>query len=290
MLPHKTAQSPLDSLIILEHSRALFLGQWEELLRLRRAVLKTAAPDDIHDLRVASRRFRAVLNLFDPVVPKASKSGLKKSIRELTRTLGGLRNVDEAVLFFESRIKPDASQTTIWHALSRQRSRELKRIIKALETLDLHGFDKTVRKMAAGLNDDCLQELNSFSLLSYFSDVSIKRYLPIHNFLAVSASPQNHSSRHALRIAIKKWRYLLEIVAQLLDRNYTPVLDILKEYQSLLGRMNDIIEFRALIGDLEHSVEEYEAMKAILLAEDALLLENFKALMERKPLVYAFLI
>lgn len=289
MLPQKTAQSPLDSSIILERSRALFLGQWEELLRLRRVVLKTAGPDDIHDLRVASRRFRAVLELFDPVVPKASKSGLKKSVRELTRTLGGLRNVDEAVLFLESRIKPDAS-TTIRHALSRQRSRELKRIIKALETLNLRSLDKTVRKMIACLNEDCLKELNRFSLLSYFSDASIKRYLPIHNFLAVSASPENHSSRHALRIAIKKWRYLLEIVAQLLDRNYTPVLDVLKEYQSLLGRMNDIIEFRALLGDLEHSVEEYEAMKAILLAEDALLLENFKALMERKPLVYAFLI
>ena len=279
------AQLPSDSSTILERSRGVFFAQWEELLRLRRAVLKTADPDDIHDLRVASRRFRALLELFGPITPKASKTGLKKNIRALTQVLGGLRNIDEALHFFESQIQ---ASTDIQHAFSQQRSKELKLISKALEAFDFRSLDKTVRKMIAGLTADCLKELNRFSLLSYFSDVSIRQSLPIHNLLAVSTSPENYSSRHALRIAIKKWRYFLEIVAQVLDRNYTPVLEMLKEYQSVLGRMNDIIEFRALLGNLELPVEDQKSLKAILLTEDALLLENFKALMERKPLVYAF--
>ena len=287
MSPKIPAQLPTDSSTILERSRGVFFAQWEDLLRLRRAVLKAADPDDIHDLRVASRRFRAVLELFGPMAPKTSKTGLKKNTRQITQVLGGLRNIDETLLFFESRITSEAF-SSLRHALSGLHSKEMKRIIKILEAFDFSHYDKTVRKMIAGLNDDCLKELNKFSLLSYLSDVSIRQYLPIHNLLAVSVLPENQSSRHALRIAIKKWRYFLEIVEQVLDRYYTPVLETLKEYQSVLGRMNDSMEFRALLGKLELPVEEQRTLDSILLAEDVLLLENYKALMEHKPLVYVF--
>lgn len=250
--------------------------------------MKTADPDDIHDLRVASRRFRAALELFDPVAAKTSGTELKKTIRTLTQTLGGLRNVDEALLFFEQRVQTDAS-ANLRHALLRLRSKELKRILKTLKKFDYRSMDKTVRKIIAGLNADGMAEMHIVSLLSYFSDVSIRRYVPIQKLVAVSIQPGNYSSRHALRIAIKKWRYFLEIIAQVLDRNYTPVLETLKEYQSLLGRMNDIIEFGVLIDNLELPVEEQESLQAILTAEDNLLMENFKALVELKPLTYTFL-
>lgn len=282
-----TAKLQPDDSIILERSRGLFLAQWKELIRLRKAVIKNAKPDDIHDLRVASRRFRALHELFALIIGNDSKQELKKKLRNLTRALGGVRNIDEALLFFESRMEDTTDLQAILH---HQRTRELKRIIETLGNFDFDCIDRMVRKMIAGLNDDCLKELKKFSFLSYFSDVSLRQYLPIHNLLEVSKLPENHSSRHELRIAIKKWRYSLEIIAQVLDRNYNSVLEMLKEYQSILGRMNDITEFRTLIADLGLPVEDLEKLKAILKAEDTLLLEHFRALMERKPLVYSFLI
>src|ERR1035437_3204417 len=122
-----------DSATILERSRGVFFAQWEELLRLRRVVMKTSDQDDIHDLRVASRRVRAALELFYPFAPKGSKTELRKNIRKLTRILGGLRNIDEALLFFKSRAKTDISaDKKLFNALSELRSGELKRIEKAL--------------------------------------------------------------------------------------------------------------------------------------------------------------
>ena len=47
----------------MERSREAMLAQWRELLRLRRNVLKTSDLEAIHDLRVASRRFRAAVRL-----------------------------------------------------------------------------------------------------------------------------------------------------------------------------------------------------------------------------------
>lgn len=280
-----------DSATILERSRGVFFAQWQELLRLRRVAMKTSDQDDIHDLRVASRRVRAALELFYPFAPKGSKTELRKNIRNLTRILGGLRNIDEALLFFKSRaITAISADKKLFNSLSELRSRELKRIEKALKAFDHRNLDRIVREIVSGLNEDSTTERNSISILAYFSEFSIRQYLPIHQLLAGSTAPEHRASRHALRIAIKKWRYFFEIIAQILDRDYTHILDLLKEYQSFLGRMNDIAVFEVLLGNLELPSNEREFVKKTLLAEDALLLEGFTELIERKPLAYAFLI
>jgi CHAD domain-containing protein len=280
-----------DTATILERSRGVFFAQWDELLRLRRVVMKTSNLDDIHDLRVASRRVRAAVELFYPLTPKESAAELRKNIRKLTRILGGLRNIDEALLFFRARTKTDIStDKKLIHSLSGMRAGELKRIEKALKAFDHHHFDRKIREMVAGLNETSITERNSISILAYFSEASIRQYLPIHQLLAGSTSPEQCTSRHALRIAIKKWRYFFEIIAQVLDRDYTHILEQLKEYQSLLGRMNDITVFEALLHTLELPSKEREYVTATLQAEGALLLESFSELVERKPLAYTFLI
>jgi CHAD domain-containing protein len=290
-MPPKPARLWPDSATILERSRGVFFAQWEELLRLRRTAIKTSDIDDIHDLRVASRRFRAVLELFYPFVPKGSKTELRKNIRRLTSVLGGLRNIDEALLFFQERVQVDVSaNTALLRSLSRMRPGELKRIGKALKAFDHRSLDRMVREMVAGVNEASITERNSISLLAYFSDVSIRQYLPIHQLLAVSTVPGHHASRHALRIAIKKWRYFFETIALILDRDYTPLLELLKEYQSILGRMNDMAEFELLLSNMKLPPDQLEHATAVLKAENARLLESFTDLVERKPLAYTFLI
>ena len=290
MIPHSTQLWP-DSATILERSRGLFFAQWEELLRLRCVVIRTSDQDDIHDLRVASRRFRASLELFYPFAPKGSKTELRKSIRKLTRLLGGLRNIDEAVLFFQSRAKTDIpTAKTLLRSLSKLRSIELKRIKKALKAFEHRELGRIVREMVAGLNEESIVKQNSISLLAYFSEVSIRQYLPIHRLLAGSTIPDHRTSRHSLRIAIKKWRYFFETISLILGRDYTTILELLKEYQSILGKMNDIAVFEMLICTLNLPSNERAYAEAALLAEDAHLLVTFTELIERKPLTYTFLI
>jgi CHAD domain-containing protein len=275
----------------MERSRGVFFAQWDELLQLRRAVLKTSDPEDIHDLRVASRRFRAALELFGPVVPNAAQTELLKSIRSITRSLGGLRNIDEALLFFLPRARTDRSAATkLSGALSSLRPGELKRIKKGLIAFDQSTLDRMVRGIVAGMNENSIAAQSSISLLAYFSDASIRLFLPIHQLLAVSTAPERRTSRHALRIAIKKWRYFFEIVAPILERDYSRPLLLLKEYQSFLGKMNDVAEFEVLLSKLKLPPDERECAKATLLSEDTLLLEGFKKLIEQKPLTYTFLI
>jgi CHAD domain-containing protein len=288
---HTTVQLPPDPANILERSRGVLFAQWEELVRLRREVHKTAAQDEIHDLRVASRRFRAALSLCQPFAPKGAIIELKKSIRSVTQALGALRNIDEALAFFRLHDPVDHfSGSQLYQALTELRSKELKRIKKVLVAFKVRELDRQVREIVARLNREQIAENNRFSLVAYFSDVSIRLFLPIHRLLAIAAVPGNRSARHALRIAIKKWRYFFEIISPILDRDLTPVLDVLKEYQSVLGSMNDIVEFEILLNKLKLPIPVRESASGIFLAEDAQLLVKFGALIEQKPISYTFLL
>lgn len=279
-----------DTATLFERSRGVFFLQREELLRLRRTVLKTSGHDDIHDLRVATRRFRAAVELFYPFAADKARIELKVSIRKLTCVLGGVRNIDEAILFFKERIHDDSTAERLCRALSGNRTGELHKIRKALISFDSNNLDRLVRRIIAGMDERELSTRNRFSFLAYFSNASIKMYLPIHQLLSVAVAPGNISARHDLRIAIKKWRYFLEIVAQILECDCSRLLDQLREYQSLLGKMNDLSEFDKLLDELELSGEESLPVRETLAVENRALLCQLIELKEKKPLSYTFLI
>ena len=273
----------------MERSRKVICAQWGELRQLRSEVLKTADIEAIHDLRVASRRFRAAVGLFEPWMPPKSAALLKKQSRKLTRLLGGLRNIDEAILFFRHHTPTGAGGGyQICRILSEKRPGELARIEKGLKTIDVRRLDRTVRKAVSCLEEGRITGSGGSSLPAYFSDTCIRLYQPIHDLLPVATTPEQRASRHLLRIAIKKWRYFFEIVAPVLGADAASMLGLLKEYQTILGRMNDVAEFGALCGGLALSRHERVFAERILQAEDELLLLKLAELIEQKPLVYTF--
>jgi len=258
---------------------------------LRGSAVKSFDQDTIHDLRVASRRFRAALELFYPFAPSGTTATLRKKIRTMTRMLGRVRNIDEAHLFFQARLENNAPvSSTLFESLSTLRSTELKRIRKFLVAFDHHSLDRLVRETVAAINEEKIASQNRFSLLAYFSDVSIRLYLPIHKQMPDSLVSAHSSVRHSLRIAIKKWRYFFEIVAQVLDRDYGDILGQLKAYQGILGQMNDKAEFKVLLRDVKLSRSEQEKLYELLAAEDARLIAEYVTHVELKPLGYTFLV
>ncbi|MBW4055478.1 MAG: CHAD domain-containing protein [Proteobacteria bacterium] len=276
--------------LIETRSREALLEQWRELLRLRREVLKTSDIEAIHDLRVSSRRFRAALGLFEPWLPPKSAALLKKSIRKVTGALGALRNIDEALLFFRLHTPAESvSGYQLRYILTQMRGGELARIEKALKDFDHHRLNRMVRKATTMLEEDHSAAGKTFSLPTYFSDTCIKLYQPIQELLPVATSREHREPRHVLRIAIKKWRYFFEIAAPVLECDCSSILDLLKEYQTILGRMNDVAEFGVLCGRLALSRREHTFIETTLQVEDELLLLKLTELIAQKPLTYTCL-
>lgn len=268
---------------VMERMQEIMLTQWHELLRLRDEVLINSDVEAIHDLRVVSRRFRAALQLFDPWLPPKATARLKKSTRKLTRVLGGLRNIDEALLFFREHL-PANTGNHICRKLSPLRSNERELVTHALTSFDHRDCGRMLKKAAAQMTAKHIAACGNDSLASYFTGISHRRFQPVHKLLPVAMIPAEHASRHALRIAIKKWRYFFEIAAPVTGQDYDAILGQLKEYQTILGRMNDLTEFGALCGRLKLTRRERNCIEDTLRTEEELLLRNLTELIDRTPL------
>lgn len=275
---------------ILERARNVFFSQWEEMLRLRLLVLKRCEQEDIHDLRVASRRFRATLKLLGPLCGNGSVPTLAKQIRSLTRTLGDLRNLDEALAFFGAHTEQMDLLSGLMSRLADQRELEQHEIIKALEGFKAKKLDSLVRAVVAGLTMDCLRSLNMAPLPSYLSNTSISLFETIQALLPAALCFENTEERHALRIAIKKWRYFLETVSVILEQDYATPLEQLKKYQTLLGSMNDMTVFGLLCREQEEAGDEPGKVAQLLEDESKRHFEEFVVLAAAEPLRYSFLI
>jgi CHAD domain-containing protein len=139
--------------------------------------------------------------------------------------------------------------------------------------------------MTAELKTISFKKKSERSMLTFFSKLSNHYFKTIHDLLAISIEPKQWKSRHALRIAIRKWRYILEIFAVVLDRDYDLLLKQLKKYQLVLGRINDVTTFGALCKDMELTHAELKLVETTLLKEEKILLKNLTKLIKQKPLI-----
>jgi CHAD domain-containing protein len=266
-----------------EQAGIVLFSQWNEFCRVKVVVIGHHDMDSIHDLRVASRRMRATLGLFAPFISGKLLKTLSKKIRRITRELGHVRNIDEAIIYFNSL--PTAFPM-LAKGLRKAREREITAVIKVLKAFPCQNMDKKLRETVAELAgrspDDNLDHL----LPAYLSETSLQRYQALHDLLASASIPENVEIRHGLRIAIKKWRYLLETIGQVCGQDYGATLETLKEYQTVLGNLNDMVEFGALSDRMTLPAEETKAIRTALDQDTARYLARFIEVASSRPLQY----
>lgn len=259
--------------------------QWHEFGRLRTVVLGQQDTDSIHDLRVASRRLRAALELLSPLIPTKTVKMFSRELRRVIRVLGAVRNLDEALIYFTAL--PDEFPA-LNKRLRRARRQEIKAVVKALKVLPQREMDRRLRKAVSGMTAGPSRSGVEQQLPAYFSEISIQRYRTLHDLLPVAIIPENVTGRHRLRIAIKKWRYLLETVGQVFDQDYGDTLETLKGYQTLLGSLNDMVEFAVVCHRLELPKAELKAIKKALARDTAVHFARFSELAGAQTLQYSF--
>lgn len=273
---------------MLKRSHTILLSQWEELLRLRLVVLKSCEHEDIHDLRVASRRFRAALNLLGPLCADGNVKKVAKTASRLTRELGNLRNLDEALLFFGTGADR-VSLANLLNRLEGMRYSEQHKVIKALQGLKAGKLDPLVHDIAAGLKNKNMKKMGIESLPSYLVTTSNALFGDIQSLLPAAFHPENSEERHALRIAFKKYRYFVETASRIMERDYEETIEQLKKYQTLLGSMNDMQVFAQLCRDIGGGANDIAVAEQMISNENERLFSAFVELVKAEPPEYTFL-
>ena len=118
----------------------------DELFSHGDEVLDTSDIERVHDMRVASRRLRAVLEIFEPVFPTGDFKTVLRDVKALADALGERRDPDvhiEAMETLEAAVLA-ANRPGIHALLERQRARQatgnaaLTAALQHVREADLH--------------------------------------------------------------------------------------------------------------------------------------------------------
>ena len=258
--------------------QTLFIAQWKKVSSLRKKVLKKFLIEDIHNLRIALRYFLLMINIFETIANKPVKKRLKKLLRSSKKKLSKLRNIDEALLFFSGHDYPH-----FYHKLEKKRLLECNKIHKQLLKFnnqhinDIEKILKTLRKITFD------QDIQT-SLIIYFTKLIHHDSRIIKLLIPDIMSDEKWKSLHPLRIFVRKLRYTLEIISIIFAEKLNRKIKILKQYQTILGCLNDVDEFRALTHKIRLNKLEMKRAKEKLLKKENLFVKKLEHLLKNKSL------
>lgn len=202
--------------------------------------------EDIHDLRVSSRRIRSVLDAFSDFLPNKKIKSWKKNIRDITKTYGTVRDLD-VQLNLINKIYASTDDTKIRSGLKRVLLRVEQRRITKQESITEETKNLLVGATIQELNawvDTVLEEVSG---RDYFSSGLYRLgYKQIQNqldeFLFYEVfifDAQRVEELHSMRISAKQLRYSLEIFSSLYKKETAFALKIAKQAQEYLGDIHD---------------------------------------------------
>ena len=233
--------------------RTLLAGHEEEFFYRWKKVADTFQEDDVHDLRVASRRLREGLALFSPCLPAKRSGRVDKEVKKVTRMLGELRNTDEACSFFSALTPQERAHSRheieqLLAALKSEREQAHQKLKKELGSLNPKPLQGEFRSLDSRTNLFRNSAVDPFMSMACFAgDAIMERAGTLRELLPRAVQEQDSEAQHLLRIAVKKMRYRLEIIEPLLRRDYQELHGALKGYQDVLGKLHDIDVFCEMV-------------------------------------------
>jgi len=204
--------------------------------------IQSCGEKQVHDLRVAIRRFGQALRAFESFFSPHCSKRLKKRLKKMMVLAGGVRNLDVAIEYTENWKLADQENLTERRAgAASQLTHSLKRWIER----GWPAFELERRKVQSPELDEISLQDHARGILSAMSKEFFERG---NAAAAIGATP---TQMHGFRIAAKKFRYTMELFAPA----YRPVLDArisqVRQLQSVLGDVNDCATLRTILsGDV----------------------------------------
>jgi len=202
----------------------------------------------VHRARVATRRLRAALRMFDDCFGAKKFRTWSKAIRRVTDELSDARDKDVQIVFVRDALEK-LPERACWPGvirllveLERQREAVQPAVVKALDQFQQSRVpDKMTTKtkrMAKGLEERGVTVASPYVLQRAAEKILAR----LDDLLALESSltdPQDKGQHHALRIAAKRLRYTVEICRPAFAGRVDAFLEVIKHLQTLLGEIHD---------------------------------------------------
>ena len=215
-------------------------------------------PEDVHQLRVATRRFTAALSIFRNSLQGRRRRELRGLARRLRQSAGDLRDLDVLESMLQDRLRTVAHRANPVHGdcarvLARRRQmarRQLVAVGKSVIGVFARSVADAQDRFPHGEPDDASGPL---TLGGAGEKLLRKRLKDLR--AAAHRDLDNLESLHTLRIAAKRLRYAMEIFASCYPAKFRQRLYArVERIQEDLGHVNDLRNLVRLVREVRRKL------------------------------------
>jgi CHAD domain-containing protein len=269
-LPGRMAQPEVEATDLMsEAGRKVMRFHFAEMLSHEAGTRSGEDIEELHDMRVATRRMRAAFEVFDGSFRSKALKPHLRGLRATGRALGHVRDLD---VFMEKAHKylesiPDAQRSgldPLLEAWQSQREQTRKEMLAFLNSEDYQIFKQEFNLFLQTPGAGAKSLSKDPPLPSRVQEVApVLIYSRLAAVRAFDAILENAAVEqlHALRIEFKKLRYTVEFFREVLGEEAKAIITELKAVQDHLGDLNDAVVATQI---LKEFLEDWETSQADL--------------------------
>jgi CHAD domain-containing protein len=258
--PHLVPTEPDRDAPAVDHLVWQLHTQYERILLHDPGVRLGTDPEDVHQLRVATRRVRAMLRATRPLLAPEWSEPLRDELRWLAGELGPLRDADVLIEYLRGEAATlgaaeEAGARALVELVERERSDAHARAWSALRsgryyTL-LRELERTARAPRVRSADASLQE------------IAAGEFKKLRRTARKLSSDPSDEELHKLRIRGKRARYAAELAAPAVGKPAKRFLKAAKRFQDVVGEHQDAVVAEERVRDLHRRLGTEEAALAV---------------------------
>ena len=188
-------------------------------------------PEELHDMRVATRRLRAALKHYKKVLPRRAES-YERNLRFFANALGEVRDLDVHL----ERLAGEVLEEIV--AALEERRIEARR--RMLEALDSNRYERFVANFTGTLRRG-RSPAPTGPILEVAPDLIRRRYKKVRKDVETLTEDSLPEDYHDLRKKGKRLRYALEPLQGIYGKPAETMVDLLKDVQDDLGDNQDLV-------------------------------------------------
>jgi CHAD domain-containing protein len=208
--------------------------RWDKYKAELKICRREFSEEAVHDFRVAARRLLSSLELLRAVMQDPRIQKLRRRLKDQLDELDDLRDTQVLLADLSEIIHETPALQPFQEYLQHKEKQLLRAARKEIKSLKTSNLSKRIQKLRQKLETFKPTDLDA-SLLSAIDEayaVVIQRYALV--------DPNQPVTIHRLRIAFKKFRYMIEAVYPILQNLSSDYLKRMHEYQASMGDIQDM--------------------------------------------------
>ncbi len=234
----------------------LLSDQWMIVEKNRPLALVGEGAEPLHDIRVAVRRFRALLKFSGPILKTEVTDPLNRRLGLWTNHMGDARDLDVWINFLEQCVnEPEVKGSDTFSACRKFYKKKRNAYVQSLSRVLSGGPFKPIQKSVHHFLHSKIWETSTIDsrFLSILHERR-NRLIPKLRQLSPSIIDKDSETLHDLRKRFKKHRYLAEFLSEFDDVSSRSLSRYLKSVTHCLG----------LIHDMDIFLERYKKEKDVI--------------------------